>query len=604
MKASFYRNAHDSVGNIVDVAQILGGIKNGKWMDNILRLREVEDKDERQRLKELLPAITFSGTFEPTRSLGNCNCYNNLLVVDIDKLDYEKVEVLMKVLSENLHVMVAFRSPSGNGIKALIPVTSDLEHHYDAFECIRIYFETNYAISIDISGKDVCRLCYVSFDSRIHYNPGALPMQIDYRAEVRQKIYGDRDFSRKGLSVTNDDRVKYEVTTRWAEKYKPYEEGSRNSNLFLHACNMNRVGIALERAQILVIGHRTDMDVKEIQDTILKVYRNKQQEHNTITVYDFEVEQQARKDAFEHSGMDDLFDDILSTPMAPPVLTGDKRIDRILGGGLNPGCAYIFVGREGSYKSVLAQLLCQANAQAGIPSVYANGEMSKVQFMRTIIRQQLGVDIMKYRGTDGKIVLPEEIRTKVNDVLMKDLMMMRTVHDRDFNESNLVSTMEDVRKKTGKDVGLLVIDGANHMDARGKAEIPALIDNAKVIKEVAKKANEGRGVAVIVLIHTDASCKFWTRNPLVYIRGKGAVTRNFDAIFNFSRFIKPEGAFATGEDDFELLLSAFHLRVEDRRFTGEVIDVVCAIDNDLSVEFTDVDPAQYEVKIPSKQSRY
>ena len=46
-----------------EVSFILDRIKNGKSADLVKRIRKEKDKEQRNELKKLLPAICFSGTF-------------------------------------------------------------------------------------------------------------------------------------------------------------------------------------------------------------------------------------------------------------------------------------------------------------------------------------------------------------------------------------------------------------------------------------------------------------------------------------------------------------------------------------------------------------
>lgn len=577
MKCSFYKSALDSKGFVGDISTVLGFIKSGRWMDQIIRIREIEDKDLYDEAKRLLPAVTFSGTFEPTRSLVNNTFYSQLLVFDIDKLDIKKVQLLMDAFKNDEHIMACWRSPSGNGIKGLIPVTSDLQHHYDAFECVRIYFETNYAVSIDASGKDVCRLCFVSFDSQLHYNGKAIPMPIEYREEVRKTVYGDREFSKKGLGVTADDRVKYEVAKKWAEYHKPYNDGNRNNHVFLCACTMNRVGIAFERAIVMVLGDRTDMAVKEIQDVITKVYRNKAEEFNTISVYDFEQQAEANKGAYMSLSMDELLDSITNLGEMG-VTTFHEGIDKIIG-GFRPGNVYGFAGPEKSYKSTLAFQIAHKNAAAGVPVIIAEGEMSMPQLMGIVTQQRNGIDIF----TPGVV----EKNMDALRSMAKEIELLKVVNFADGTEESLLSTIEAERSKIGKDIRLLVVDSLQNM-ARGRLEeVPAAMHNSGVLKEVAKKANAGRGIAIIIVMHTDSLCKPWDRQPQNFIRGKLGVKRNLDGCFGFSRFVTND-SFPDGDQKvFELRKDCYHLYVMDYRATGETINVVCNMNSDRVTTYSD-----------------
>lgn len=590
MKASLYSNAYDDSGTVADVAAILGAIKNGQWMDDIIRLRNLEDKKEREALKRTLPGVTFSGVFQPTRSLETCTEYNHVLVFDIDKLDLQKVEILMGVLKDDPHVLAAWRSPSGNGVKGLIPVTSDKDHHYDAFECVRIYFETNYATTIDPSGKDICRLCFITYDKDLHYNGAAVPMHIDYRADVRQKVYGDRTL-KAGFAVTNDDRVKYDVCKMWAETRKPYAEGNRNNHVHTCACNMNRCGIHPERAAMILITDRTDMDVTEIQEIVRKVYKNNQREHNTITITEFQKEQELSKDAFDVMTPEDVLNQIENIGEMG-ITSFSEHVDITIG-GFRRGNVYGFAGPEKSYKSTLAIQIAWMNAEAGIPALIAEGEMSLPQLLGYVVQQRTGFDVF----TPG---IAKKHAQEIGDSV-RSIPLFRMVNLVEGTEESLLATIDAQRKILGRDIPLLVIDSLQNM-ARGRREdVPAAMHNSGVLKQVAKRANNGNGIAIIVVMHTDSICKPWDRQPENFIRGKLGVRRNLDACLSFSRF-PTSTSFPDGDVNvYDLRKDILHLRVIDYRAKGDSINLMCQVNGDRKITYAPhLNSEEFEVR-PKKQ---
>ena len=89
------------------------------------RLRLIVDHHEARRYKsELLDYVTFSGCFSSRRTGGLIE-HSGFLCFDIDKIESEKRLQEIKSLlinDEELHTVLCFRSPSGNGLKWVVEV--------------------------------------------------------------------------------------------------------------------------------------------------------------------------------------------------------------------------------------------------------------------------------------------------------------------------------------------------------------------------------------------------------------------------------------------------------------------------------------------------
>lgn len=590
MNCSIYKNALDNSGATVQVATVLANIKLGRWEKQILAIRNSE-KVIRDELKKGLPAAAFSGVFHPTRSKTNVTAYNQLVVIDIDHVDEAQMQVLLPALRADAHVMACWRSPSGDGVKGLVPVTSDLEHHLDAFECVSMYMETNYAVSIDKSGKDECRLCFVSYDPALHYRHDAIPMVIEYRAEARKSVYGDRDMSRKGLSLTDDDRVKYEVCRRWAEYHRPYESGNRNNHVFVCACNMNRTGIEFERAVVLVIADRTDMPVAEIKAIIQKVYRGKTKEFATVTVYDFEKEQEANKEAMKTMGLEEILDGMFDMAYEEAISTGDTEMDAAIG-GLSRGNLYGFIGMQKTYKSSFVAGMSRRIAREHGPVLYLSGEMSKVQATRILLMGETGVDI------DNKEQLAaNRERLKEAVAFLKRIVI---VDDGEFNKASVMATCKKVEDEMGQPIAFLVVDGIQNWRKIRGTEHEQDGNSTKEMKQIAKELN----IPVGVLIHTDANCKPWSRQPQAFVRSKVVVLRNLDASFGFSRFLDASTSFQNGDaNQYEMRMDISHVKMIDDRKSGKIVDRVYEIKNLNFTPRADLSASQFEV-VPTNNDGY
>jgi len=172
-RVSLYSNVRDSTGKSVALDEILEGVRYGFWAKQIAEIRLV-DKDETDGLKKRLPCFTAAGTFHK-RSKDGLDVSSGLLVADIDHLPSKAdAENLRSTLGKDRHVLASFVSPSGVGVKAVFYVghVADDGEAKAAYRALSDYLAKTYQVEMDPSGKDICRLCFVSHDEGAIVNTG------------------------------------------------------------------------------------------------------------------------------------------------------------------------------------------------------------------------------------------------------------------------------------------------------------------------------------------------------------------------------------------------------------------------------------------------
>ena len=127
------------------------------------------DTEMYKACKSMLPVVAFSGVFEGGHSKVNLVRYNNIVIIDIDHLSEEILSTAAEQLQQDEYVFAYWKSPSGQGLKGLVRISSGDEkhldeHHRQAFRQLTDYFNTKYSIDIDQSGSDYSRLCYACWD--------------------------------------------------------------------------------------------------------------------------------------------------------------------------------------------------------------------------------------------------------------------------------------------------------------------------------------------------------------------------------------------------------------------------------------------------------
>lgn len=173
-KVSRYQSARDNRGKPIALVEILEAIQAGHWEKPVAAIREAmaaRDTAKAETLKTQLEGFTVSGVFAPTRAKINLKEPTGCIILDVDHLaSTAEAEATRDTLGTDPHALAAFVSPSGRGVKAVVYVGTcpDDAEAKSAWRALAEYLATTYQIETDPSGKDVCRLCFVSHD------PGAI----------------------------------------------------------------------------------------------------------------------------------------------------------------------------------------------------------------------------------------------------------------------------------------------------------------------------------------------------------------------------------------------------------------------------------------------
>lgn len=153
--------------------QLAADIQGGKWRPVVEPLRGMTAEEYSQN-KRNLPAVAFGGTFA-RRKKDALVKPSGLVVLDIDHITPAELPEAKAKMTADPHTAICFVSPSGNGLKAVVVAEfTDDATFKQAWRAIAAYFSENHSITLDPTGKDICRLCYVSYDPEAYYNPDAV----------------------------------------------------------------------------------------------------------------------------------------------------------------------------------------------------------------------------------------------------------------------------------------------------------------------------------------------------------------------------------------------------------------------------------------------
>lgn len=166
---------------VLTLAEALALIQNGTYRQDIHRLQHLlatEGEARYKAAKTQLDAVTFCGTFHPTRSKDTLTQHSGIVHGDLDHLT--DAHAIKAQLCADPHTLYCFQSPSGSGLKVGLPVTlcPDDAAYKLAWQAAADYHDSRYGITWDASGKDVSRLCFLSNDPDVYVNTDATPLLV------------------------------------------------------------------------------------------------------------------------------------------------------------------------------------------------------------------------------------------------------------------------------------------------------------------------------------------------------------------------------------------------------------------------------------------
>ena len=155
----------------IDLVDAYVMIKGDEFEGRTNSLRNIQDVKEARKYKAFqFDYVTFSGTFSK-RNDKNLRKHSGLLTIDFDHVQDItglKAELLR---DQYFETELLFVSPSGDGLKWVIPIDLTKAGHQDYFKAVANYIQQTYQLEVDQSGKDISRACFLPHDPQIFINP-------------------------------------------------------------------------------------------------------------------------------------------------------------------------------------------------------------------------------------------------------------------------------------------------------------------------------------------------------------------------------------------------------------------------------------------------
>ena len=220
---------------IITLEKVVNRIRKGTSKELI---KEIRSGDLKQKNK--LPSVLFAGEFEK-RSIDGLKSHNGLMITDYDKFPTEQeLEKVWSSLIKNKHVVLAFISPSGTGIKAVVKIpSSDKDKHYKIFQEFNNVFPSDF---FDYANSDLSRVCFESYDPNLYVN---------YNAETFNPVIKEEGYKvsdKPPLLPINDESIIIDKIMDFSWK-KDFQDGERNAFVFDLAGMFCEYGISQATAE-------------------------------------------------------------------------------------------------------------------------------------------------------------------------------------------------------------------------------------------------------------------------------------------------------------------------------------------------------------------
>ena len=158
-----------------EIDKVLDIIKTSSYYhvaEKVDAVRKAKTKEEKDKAKMKLPAVTWNGTFK-TKNRSGLIHYSSFTALDFDHIQPEKMDEFEKWLQSFLCVYAYYSTPSAKGYKAII-LHDNYEplYHYDLYNQLLKLFDCP---EIDKSTTDLARGNFLSYDPNLWKNPKPQP---------------------------------------------------------------------------------------------------------------------------------------------------------------------------------------------------------------------------------------------------------------------------------------------------------------------------------------------------------------------------------------------------------------------------------------------
>lgn len=265
------------------IDKVLDIIKTGSYYHvagKVDAVRKAKTKEEKEKAKMKLPAVTWNGTFK-TKNRSDLIHYSSFTALDFDHIQPEKMDGFGKWLQGFPCIYAYYVTPSGKGYKAII-LHDNYEplYHYDLYNQLLKLFDCP---EIDKSTTDLARGNFLSYDPNLWKNPKPQPFhfipstpkpiildtvtETIIRDETGTEIMTEDDsyvanfLNTLSRQVVSDDSIIRILGKIWTGKSIA---NGRNNTTMSYAGVLCKAGVEKNRAKSFIEELVPDYDITEI----------------------------------------------------------------------------------------------------------------------------------------------------------------------------------------------------------------------------------------------------------------------------------------------------------------------------------------------------
>lgn len=375
------------------------------------------NKAEADNKKKQILAFTPSAVFTEKRQMPFLEMYSGFVHLDFDKLTPEQLQTAFAIISKITYTALCFISPSGNGLKVFVEVSTGLEHHDIAYLQVQKYYEDATGLKADPSCKDVTRLCFMSHDPNAYRTiqnekfivalPQLIQEQQTQTPTAIAPVVPIETAEPEDLNITFLFNQQIQFTNQKAS----YTDGNRNNYIYLLASNCNRVGLSQSDTEILCTQH-FDLSEREIKTAVNSAYTHHTQEHKKFEPKQRQTEQEETQPEEQMPTLPDaVFDTVpeFLKHITSVATTKEERDILLLGSLVTLSVAFPkLIGKYGDNPvntNLFIFISAKASAGKGI-LIHCRKLVEPIHLalrnQAKLMKQQFEVDMQEYNANKGK----------------------------------------------------------------------------------------------------------------------------------------------------------------------------------------------------------
>lgn len=210
-------------------------------------IKNETDPDKKKLLKRKLPFITPYGTFEKRETVSRKHFNSNLVCLDIDGLKENETQLVKTILCANNSTILCAVSPRGNGVKAMVLITDQIDWHnsynqlkLNKYEIAQKLDLVDFIDKIDLAQFVLTQPFFIAHDPDIYINrdPALLDIfLIPYKEHVTKTqtdFFNDKPISKTWFVERCNPRVKLyfeKIVDEHVKFFALCVDGNRHRNI-------------------------------------------------------------------------------------------------------------------------------------------------------------------------------------------------------------------------------------------------------------------------------------------------------------------------------------------------------------------------------------